>query len=67
MLFLQGLIKGIQMLDERYGRVFMDFCDPISVRAYVTQMSNSMLKYTIRVPDREQRQIVDLAHHVVER
>lgn len=62
-----GLIKGIQMLDERYGRVFMDFCDPISVRAYASQMSDGLLKYGVRVPDREQRQIVDLAYHVVER
>lgn len=62
-----GLIKGIQILDERYGNVFMDFCDPISLRAYVSEMSGGLLKYTIRVPDREQRQIVDLAHHIVDR
>ena len=55
------------MLDERYGRVFMDFCDPISFRAYASLTSDNLLKYAVRVPDREQRQIVDLAHHVVKR
>lgn len=63
----QGLIKGINMLDEKYGSVYMDFCEPISAHEFVWSLSDNRVSYTNRDLPREQEQIVHLAHCVVSR
>ncbi|XP_054282867.1 dihydroxyacetone phosphate acyltransferase [Macrosteles quadrilineatus] len=62
-----GLIKGINMLDERYGNVYVHFCEPISAHQYVWQMSGGQVKYVSRSLQQEQLQIMHLAHDIVDR
>jgi hypothetical protein len=66
-LVTQGLIKGINMLDERYGNVYVHFCEPMSAHRYVWQMSGGDISYTSRALQREQYQITHLAHTIVDR
>ncbi|XP_046686847.1 dihydroxyacetone phosphate acyltransferase, partial [Homalodisca vitripennis] len=61
-----GLIKGINMLDERYGSVYVDFCEPISAHQYIWEMSGGNVDYTSRALEREQQQILHLGHCIVD-
>ncbi|XP_069697243.1 dihydroxyacetone phosphate acyltransferase isoform X2 [Periplaneta americana] len=68
-----GLIKALNMLNEKYGKVYIDFAEPISVREL---FESSGLHRRLPTPESPQVQhvmspeetsfCVELAHHVVQ-
>ena len=69
----QGLIKALNMLNERYGKVHIDFAEPISVRELVQSsglhrvhptLESPQVQHTLSVD--EMAFCVDVAHRVVQ-
>ncbi|KAJ4441024.1 hypothetical protein ANN_10873, partial [Periplaneta americana] len=70
---IRGLIKALNMLNEKYGKVYIDFAEPISVREL---FESSGLQRRLPTPESPQVQhvmspeetsfCVELAHHVVQ-
>ena len=68
----QGLIKALNMLNERYGKVHIDFAEPISVRDLFQSSGLHRVQSTLESPQvqhtlsvDEMTFCVDLAHRVV--
>lgn len=69
----QGLIKALNMLNERYGKVHIDFAEPISVRDLFQisgfhrvqpTLESPQVQHTLSVD--EMAFCVDVAHRVVQ-
>lgn len=54
-------------MDEKYGNVYMDFGDPISVKSFISTMIGGPLDLNVRNPAMEQEQILHLGYNIVDR
>uniref|UniRef100_A0A1B6CG76 Phospholipid/glycerol acyltransferase domain-containing protein n=1 Tax=Clastoptera arizonana TaxID=38151 RepID=A0A1B6CG76_9HEMI len=62
-----GLIKGLKMMDEKYGKIYFDFGDPISIKSFGSQLIGSPVDFTVRNSSREQEEIVHLGYNIIDR
>lgn len=69
----QGLIKALNVLDEKYGKIHVDFGEPISVRDFLDTHMFERSKHSLgpihlqTLSDQEMAMIRVLSHHIVTR
>lgn len=69
----QGLIKALNVLDEKYGKIHVDFGEPISVRDFLNSQMFERSKHSLgpihvqTLSDQEMAMIRVLSHHIVTR
>lgn len=70
---MQGLIKALNVLDEKYGKIHVDFGDPISVRDFMDSHMFQISKHNMgplhlqNLSDEEMTMIRVLSYYLVRR
>ena len=60
---LKRLIKAVDVLKENYGRIYMDFCEPISVKKHFADRAEK--KYGHALEDLGYRIVYELSDHLI--